>query len=108
MNAIFEPVRTGVYRALTSADVTGLTQFVNGTTADADEVNANFTAVVDCVNTELAGRTAPGKRARVPARQLQTSTASLGGMRAGSHFFPQGDFCVPKCMGGILGIQSPP
>ena len=35
MNANFEAVRTGVNLALTSADVTGLTQFTNGTTADA-------------------------------------------------------------------------
>ena len=46
MNANFEAVRTGVNLALTSADVTGLTQFTNGTPANADEVNANFTAVV--------------------------------------------------------------
>merc|ERR1712034_130514 len=45
MNANFEAVRTGVNLALTSADVTGLTQFTNGTTA-----------VVDGVNTALANR----------------------------------------------------
>ena len=56
MNANFEAVRTGVNLALTSADVTGLTQFTNGATADADQANANFTAVVDGVNTALANR----------------------------------------------------
>ena len=56
MNANFEAVRTGVNLALTSADVTGLTQFTNGTTADADEVNANFTELETGVNTALANR----------------------------------------------------
>ena len=36
--------------------MTGLYQFENGTTADANEVNANFTALVDGVNTALSNR----------------------------------------------------
>ena len=36
--------------AVYAAQVIGLTTFVNGTVADADEVNANFTAVATAVN----------------------------------------------------------
>ena len=60
MNENFEAVRTGVNLALTSADVTGLTQFTNGTTADADEVNANFEAVRTGVNLALTSADVTG------------------------------------------------
>ncbi len=36
--------------AVYAAQVIGLTTFVNGTVADADEVNANFTAAATAVN----------------------------------------------------------
>ena len=56
MNENFEAIRKGVNAALTTTSVDPLIQFTNGTTADADDVNANFQKLVDGVNTALSNR----------------------------------------------------
>jgi hypothetical protein len=71
--------------ALSAASVTGLNAFVNGTVADADAVNANFSAVqiaVDDNDARLdALETAPGLascRRVIAADRTFTGTYSLG------------------------------